>query len=95
MKFIHIIIVVVCSIMLTTEAFGDYSDLLKKIIASNGYNYNSAIAYPPNNVNYHTTRRPIRTEKPRGRSYKEICRAVNPAPYSFPNKIPFPSVPIC
>jgi hypothetical protein len=41
------------------------------------------------------TRRRPQTQKPRGRSYKEICRAINPAPYAFPNKIPYPSVPVC
>lgn len=42
-----------------------------------------------------TIKKRPRTEKPRGRSYKDICRAVNPAPYAFPNRIPYPSVPIC
>lgn len=45
--------------------------------------------------NRHPTTRRLVTQKPRGRSYKEICRAVNPAPFAYPNKIPYPSVPIC
>ncbi|BES96318.1 Hypothetical protein NTJ_09127 [Nesidiocoris tenuis] len=27
--------------------------------------------------------------------YKRNCRIINPDPYAFPGKIPFPSVPVC
>lgn len=79
------------SSLMLTEAIGDA--FLKRIFASNGYSGNSAVSYQ--NYNYETTTKRVKSEKPRGRSFKEICRAVNPAPYSFPNKIPYPSVPIC
>lgn len=30
-----------------------------------------------------------------GERWKEICRTINPDPYAFPGRIPYPSVPIC
>lgn len=79
----------VITLVVLAEGLGDA--FLRRIFASNnvygGGNKNSV-----NGVRFETTRKPT---KARGRSYKDICRAVNPAPYSFPNKIPYPSVPIC
>lgn len=86
MKTFKIIFAVVLSLMM----FGDVlaTPFLQKIYNLNGYNGGYG--------NVQTTRRPRHyTQKPKGRTFKEICRAVNPAPYSFPNKIPYPSVPIC
>lgn len=98
MRYICVVFVVMMSVVLLTDAISDA--FLRRIFASNGYtnSFQSSNGYQParsyQNLNYETTRRP-RVEKPKGRSYKDICRAVNPAPYSFPNKIPYPSVPIC
>jgi hypothetical protein len=39
-------------------------------------------------LNRKKTGRQVQTEKARGRTHKEICRAINPAPYAFPNKFP-------
>lgn len=64
---------------------------LRRIFASNNV-YGSEKKNSGSGSRFETTRKPT---KARGRSYKDICRAVNPAPYSFPNKIPYPSVPIC
>uniref|UniRef100_A0A8D8NXQ4 (northern house mosquito) hypothetical protein n=1 Tax=Culex pipiens TaxID=7175 RepID=A0A8D8NXQ4_CULPI len=38
-----------------------------------------------------------RTAKPRpkGRSYKEICRVLNPTPYALPGSIPAAGAPFC
>lgn len=79
--------------LVATEAIGDI--FLRRIYASSGLygSGNKNGGQRNSNINFQTTRKP--TKAPRGRSFKEICRAVNPAPYSFPNKIPFPSVPIC
>lgn len=82
-------IFIVMSTLVLTEALGDA--FLKRIFASSGYP--NGVSYQ--NFNYETTTKKVKVEKQRGRSFKEICRAVNPAPYSFPNKIPYPSVPIC
>ena len=59
---------------------------------NNGYynDYNEYQQYNPK-----PTRTAARNPKPKGRTYSEICRQVNPAPYAFPNKLPFPSVPVC
>lgn len=94
MKSLNILITMIIVVLLCTEAtmaasffeklFGDISGL-------SGYHQRS----------FGTTRTPVarypaaRTQKPKGRSYKDICRAVNPAPFAFPNKLPYPSVPIC
>lgn len=48
----------------------------------------------PNYNSYQTSTTKKRAQK-EGRSYKEICRAINPAPYAFPGKAPFPAVPVC
>lgn len=86
MKTLKIIFVIALSLMVIGETFA--APFLERIYGLNVYNGQN-----PSRVQ--TTRRRPRTEKPRGRSYKEICRAINPAPYAFPNKIPYPSVPIC
>lgn len=58
----------------------------------NGYNngYNGNQQYYPQ-----PTRAVAKSPKPKGRTYTEICRQVNPAPYALPNRLPFPSVPVC
>jgi hypothetical protein len=85
MKTLRIIFAVVLSLMMFGDVFA--SPFLQTLYNLNGYS-----GYG----NVHTTRRPrLQTQKPKGRSYKDICRAINPAPYAFPNKIPYPSVPIC
>lgn len=85
MKGFKILFVVLLSLMMFGDAIA--APFLERLYSVNGYNYGYR--------NVQTTRRRPRTEKPRGRSFKEICRAINPAPYAFPNKIPYPSVPIC
>jgi hypothetical protein len=59
------------------------------------YNVNN---YNPTNVrapsaSRRSQQRPKTTKA--GRSYKDICRVINPNPYAFPNKVPFPSAPVC
>lgn len=88
MKFLRVIFVVI-ALAVMTEGLGEV--FLKRILASNNA-YGNGYRNTGNVVRFETTRRPT---KARGRSYKDICKAVNPAPYSFPNKIPYPSVPIC
>jgi hypothetical protein len=65
---------------------------LKRIFDSTGFN---GVYRMQHNYGQHQTTKRTHIEKPRGRSFKEICQAVNPAPYSFPNNIPFPKVPVC
>lgn len=88
MKFLRVVFLLIASVIVA-EGIGE--TFLRRIYASSNF-YNTGNNRNIGKVNFETTRR---TTKARGRSYKEICRAVNPAPYSFPNKIPFPSVPIC
>ena len=61
---------------------------LETIYGVNRYSANGYRTFQPS-----TSRpKPVRTERKRGgRTYKEICRAINPAPYALPNKIPYPS----
>lgn len=54
-------------------------------------NYPNYPNYPRYPSSYPTKQR---THK-EGRSYKEICKAINPSPYAFPGKSPFPAVPVC
>lgn len=93
MNILRVVLLLIASLV-ATEALSDI--FLRRIYASSSL-YGSGNKNAGNrnggNINFQTTRKP--TKAPRGRSYKDICRAVNPAPYSFPNKIPFPSVPIC
>lgn len=89
MNFLRVLLLVIVAAV-STEAIGEI--FLKRIYASSNYFNSGNSRNVPPTVSFETTRRPT---KARGRSYKDICRAVNPAPYSFPNKIPFPSVPIC
>ena len=30
-----------------------------------------------------------------GRTYKDICRVVNPNQFAFPNRVPYPAAPYC
>lgn len=87
MRSSKLLFVVVLAVVMISEAFA--LPFLERIygLNSNGYRQTHL---PTKRV-----RVTARSHKPRGRSYKDICRAVNPAPYSFPNKIPYPSVPIC
>lgn len=89
MKTLRIIFVAVLAMLMIGDAIA--APFLQKIYNVNGYNSDH---YGSPYQSYQSNRRP-HTQKPRGRSYKDICRAVNPAPYAFPNKIPYPSVPIC
>ncbi|CRK88988.1 CLUMA_CG002548, isoform A [Clunio marinus] len=83
-----IVLAVIC------ESFA--SPFLQELFNLNGYNQGYNLGYSNEySRNVQPARRRPATPKPRGRSYKDICRAVNPAPYAFPNKIPYPSVPIC
>lgn len=89
MKSLKILITMIIVVLLCTEAMmaaSFFEKLFGDISGLSGYHQRS----------FGTTRTPVaRTQKPKGRSYKEICRAVNPAPFAFPNKLPYPSVPIC
>jgi hypothetical protein len=86
MKTFKTIFVIVLSLMMLGEVLS--APFLERLYNVNVYGHGGR-QVPT------TTRRRPRTEKPRGRTFKEICRAINPAPYAFPNKIPYPSVPIC
>lgn len=60
---------------------------LETIYGVNRYSANGYRTLQPS-----TARPRARQERKRGgRTYKEICGVINPAPYAFPNKIPFPS----
>lgn len=88
MKSLNILLKMIIVLLLCTEAMMAASFLEKlfgDLSGFSGYHQRS----------FGTTRAPAKTQKPKGRSYKEICRAVNPAPFAFPNKLPYPSVPIC
>ncbi|KAG5673470.1 hypothetical protein PVAND_003515 [Polypedilum vanderplanki] len=95
MKLSLVILSILICLATCANSLGDA--FLRRIFAINGYSsnnnypntYNNGVSYQ--NFKYETTKKP----KPSGRSFKDICRAANPAPYSFPNKLPYPSVPIC
>jgi len=81
---------IICLVILALTTSSLASPFLERLYNPNSYNVNPF----GSGRSIQTTRR-ARTTKQRGRSFKEICRAINPAPYAFPNKIPYPSVPIC
>jgi hypothetical protein len=86
MEILKVFVMILSLFVLSEAVTGPFFEKIYSgypISGSGGYRY------------IQTTRRRPQTQKPRGRSYKEICRAINPAPYAFPNKIPFPSVPVC
>lgn len=92
MKSLNIIFVVVLALLLIGDAIA--APFLQRIYTVNGFSGGYGSPHDSYGNRHQTTRRLV-TQKPRGRSYKEICRAVNPAPFAYPNKIPYPSVPIC
>lgn len=65
-------------------------NFLERLYSAN--NYNPTNVRPAQVLSQQPPRR--RTTKS-GRSYKDICRVVNPAPHAFPGKFPYPAVPIC
>lgn len=76
-------------IVLVLTFLGDSiaAPFLETIYGVNRYSANGYRTLQPS-----TARPKQRSERRRnGRTYKEICGAINPAPYAFPNKIPFPS----
>lgn len=85
MKTLKVVLVIFVSLMIIGDTLA--TPFLERI-----YNANTNNGY---RIIRTTKRSRARTEKPRGRSFKDICRAINPAPYAYPNKIPYPSVPIC
>lgn len=87
MKFLrNICALFVVTMMLADIVFAD--PFLERLFNANNYNpTNIRPANIPQTRRYKTTKA--------GRSYKDICRVVNPAPYAFPNKFPYPSVPVC
>lgn len=102
MKNLQILIVAIFAFMISLTSieaapsfgleklFGDLTGYNSEY--NNGYNngYNGNQQYYPQ-----PTRAVARSPKPKGRTYTEICRQVNPAPYALPNRLPFPSVPVC
>lgn len=88
MSSLKIIFVVFVSLIVIGDAFA--APFLERIYNAN--TFNGQVHQGNRRAN---KRHRARTEKPRGRSYKDICRAVNPAPYAFPNMMIYPSVPIC
>lgn len=38
---------------------------------------------------------PTAKARPKGRSYKDICRVLNPTPYALPGSIPSAGAPFC
>jgi hypothetical protein len=85
MKALKAIFAIFVSLMLFAEVFG--VPFLGKNYGANVYGGQRVQTTRRRSVNAATRRK--------GRTYKEICRAINPAPYAFPNKVPFPSVPVC
>lgn len=99
MKNLQILIVAIFALIISltfTEATPSFG--LEKLFGDlTGYNsgYNNGYNNGYNDYNPKPTRTVARNPKPKGRTYSEICRQVNPAPYSMPGKLPFPSVPVC
>lgn len=87
-NFKAIFVFVLSMLMLSEAISGPFLETIYSgyPVSGSGFRYVQATSRPSQRK---------RTTKARGRSYKEICRAINPAPYAFPNKIPYPSVPIC
>jgi hypothetical protein len=102
MQKLNIITVIVAFLLLAEcslasplfrQLFGNYNQDYYR--PSTGYQRPSYPSYQPTynypSPSYPTKQRPQKE----GRSYKEICKAINPSPYAFPGKLPFPSVPVC
>lgn len=49
-------------------------------------------SYQPSNYKNQQYRRHGKGGKER---WKDICRTINPDPYAFPGRAPYPSAPIC
>lgn len=98
MKCLHLLVVAIFAFVICftfTEAAPSFG--LEKLFGDlTGYNSGYNSGYNDNRqYNSNPTRTASWNSKPKGRTYAEICRQVNPAPYALPNKLPFPSVPVC
>lgn len=88
MKFLRNLLVILAMVAVVVADVLSLPSFLERLYSANNYN--------PTNVRpAQAPQQPKRRTTKAGRSYKDICRVVNPNPYAFPGKFPYPAVPIC
>lgn len=51
-------------------------------------------SYDNRNIGYYANG-PYRQGRDGKERWKQICRTINPDPYAFPGRVPYPAAPIC
>ncbi|XP_058813890.1 uncharacterized protein LOC131677841 [Topomyia yanbarensis] len=101
MKSLSLVLTTLLSLLLLTELTLASPVLLDKLFGFAAYQpSNSGYGYGGNQYGYYGAggsgaASTTHNRKPKGRSYKEICRVVNPTPYALPGRVPFPAAPFC
>lgn len=99
MKSITLLLSALLSLLLLTELVEATPVLLDKLFGFAAYQPANSGGYGGNQYGYYGTGggsyTPTQKRKPKGRSYKDICRVVNPTPYALPGSVPFPGAPFC
>ncbi|XP_055523858.1 uncharacterized protein LOC129717754 [Wyeomyia smithii] len=102
MRSLSLVLASVLSLLLLTEVILATPILLDKLFgfaayqpsySGGGYGGNQHGYYGTGGGGYHSG--PTSKRKPQGRSYKDICRVVNPTQYALPGSVSYPAAPFC
>ncbi|EJY57440.1 AAEL017139-PA [Aedes aegypti] len=99
MRSLSLVLSTLLSLLLLTEVVLA-SPVLDKLFGFAAYQPGySGYGYGGNQYGYYSSGgggpSPTHKKKPKGRSYKDICRVVNPTPYALPGSVPYPAAPFC
>lgn len=98
MRSLSLVLTALLSLLLLTEVVLASPVLFDKLFAAYQPTYSGG--YGGNQYGYYYGSggggsSPTHKRKPKGRSYKDICRVVNPTPYALPGSVPYPAAPFC
>ncbi|XP_053681838.1 uncharacterized protein LOC128732581 [Sabethes cyaneus] len=102
MRSLSLVLAIMLSLLLLSEMILATPVLLDKLFGFAAYQPTySGYGYGGNQYGYYGTggggpgSGPTHRRKPKGRSYKDICRVVNPTQYALPGSAAFPAAPFC
>lgn len=99
MKSLSLVLSALLSVLLLTEVILATPVLFDKLFGFAAYQPTYSGGYGGNSYGYYGagggSPSPTHKRKSKGRSYKDICRVVNPTPYALPGSVASPGAPFC